>query len=494
MEELYEKSYMLASNCLQHNAQLLSKRFWAQTMKRSRTFQSSATDDAVAVQKVLAFIKACTPATLMLGALEGSPLFYNRQDFQDCDSLVKELVTYDPYIKKSTLEAGLVILDNEHRKQLSKAASCQGFWAKQEAFALKEQVMKSIKRAHNSTRWSRPRNMDTVVKALLDKKEGHSLESPGPEASTLTGAWIDKHKRLLRRRSSETDVIFVKGPPVVPDQPGPDQQDSRKTIFALYGLTDSASSTDKVHDTQDPIPADLVDLTLSPAPKGKDIESIEDTTPKGKSKMYFDMCKNKVVRAFRDGTLEEAETEKGPGGFLIGVFADGQTFTTEVPNVSWGLASRKALQEEEDRKKEEAREEKKIAKAKAKAEAKEKSKAEAKEKAKPKAKAKPKMNSKEHEDKKSREVEKQDLPAEVLEPAAQQSEQRVEDQHMYCTCSCQQPLHNVMRMCLGGLVSCMHHAGPRHHPGGEDSQGQEQDLHPGVLGQPQGEALGGGNQ
>jgi hypothetical protein len=298
--------------------------------------------------------------------------------------------------------------------------------------------------------------MDTVVKALLDKKEGHSLESPGPEASTLTGAWIDKHKRLLRRRSSETDVIFVKGPPVVPDQPGPDQQDSRKTIFALYGLTDSASSTDKVHDTQDPIPADLVDLTLSPAPKGKDIESIEDTTPKGKSKMYFDMCKNKVVRAFRDGTLEEAETEKGPGGFLIGVFADGQTFITEVPNVSWGLASRKALQEEEDRKKEEAREEKKVAKAKAKAEAKEKSKAEAKEKAKPKAKAKPKMNSKEHEDKKSREVEKQDLPAEVLEPAAQQSEQRVEDQHMYCTCSCQQPLHNVMRMCLGG--ACVMHA------------------------------------
>ena len=100
-------------------------------MKRSRTFQSSATDDAVAFQKVLALIKAFTPATLMLGALEGSPLFYKRDDFQDFDSLVKELVTYDPYIKKSTLEAVLVNLDNEHKKHLSKAASCQGFWAKQ---------------------------------------------------------------------------------------------------------------------------------------------------------------------------------------------------------------------------------------------------------------------------------------------------------------------------------------------------------------------------
>jgi hypothetical protein len=65
-------------------------------------------------------------------------------------------------------------------------------------------------KAHNSTRWSRPRNMDTVVQALLDKKGGHSLVSPDPEASTLTGTWIEKHKRLLRRRSSETDVIFVK--------------------------------------------------------------------------------------------------------------------------------------------------------------------------------------------------------------------------------------------------------------------------------------------
>jgi len=45
--------------------------------------------------------------------------------------------------------------------------------------------------------------------------------------------------------------------------------------------------------------------------------------------MYFDMSKNKVVRAFRDGTLEEAKTEEGPDGFLRGVLEDGQIFTNK---------------------------------------------------------------------------------------------------------------------------------------------------------------------
>jgi hypothetical protein len=35
--------------------------------------------------------------------------------------------------------------------------------------------------------------------------------------------------------------------------------------------------------------------------------------------------------------LEEACTQEGPEGFVVGVFDDGQTFTTEVPNVTWGL-------------------------------------------------------------------------------------------------------------------------------------------------------------
>ena len=79
---VYEKSYMLASNCLQHRAPLLSKSFWAQTVKRRRPFQSSATDDAVAAQTMLALIMAFTPAILMLETLEGRPLFYNRDELQ----------------------------------------------------------------------------------------------------------------------------------------------------------------------------------------------------------------------------------------------------------------------------------------------------------------------------------------------------------------------------------------------------------------------------
>ena len=198
-------------------------------MKRSRTIQSPAQDDVVAAQKVLVLIKAFTPTKWILEARQGKPFFCNREgNLGDLGPLVKELASFDPYIKKSTLEAGLAIQDNEHRKQLSKAASCQGFWAKQEAFALKEHVMKRIKRAHNSTRWSRPRNMDTVVQALLDKTGNHSLRSPTPEASTLADPWIEKQRRLLRRRSSEADVVFVNIPPVVPDQREPERQDSRK--------------------------------------------------------------------------------------------------------------------------------------------------------------------------------------------------------------------------------------------------------------------------
>ena len=82
------------------------------------------------------------------------------------------------------------------------------------------------------------------------------------------------------------------------------------------------------------------------------------------------MHRNKVVRVYTDGTLEEANTEEGPDGFLRGVFDDGFVFITEVPNITKGLPTRKALKEEDDMKKKAEREEKKEAKAKAKAEAK----------------------------------------------------------------------------------------------------------------------------
>ncbi len=235
---------MFADRCMQSTPQRLSSRFLVQAMKRTRTFQSSATDEAVAAQKVLALIKAHTPSTWLLEAHQGKAFFFNRNDIKDSASLVKEIVSFDPYIKKSTLELALMNLDTEHSKGMSASAPSQGYWAKQEAFVLKDLVMKSIKKAHNSCSWSRPRNMAIVVQALLDKKDGDSLASPTPQTPSCIGSWTEKHKRLVRRRSSDTDVICVSGPN--PVQPGPNQQDTRAQIYALYGVTDSSSSRDIV--------------------------------------------------------------------------------------------------------------------------------------------------------------------------------------------------------------------------------------------------------
>jgi hypothetical protein len=76
---------------------------------------------------------------------------------------------------------------------------------------------------------------------------------------------------------------------------------------------------------------DVVDLTDEPSPK-------KDTTvATPRFKTYFDTRRGKVVRALEDGTLEEAITEKGDGGFVVGHFGDGTTYKSEVPNVCFEL-------------------------------------------------------------------------------------------------------------------------------------------------------------
>ena len=54
-------------------------------------------------------------------------------------------------------------------------------------------------------------------------------------------------------------------------------------------------------------------------------------------KTYDDDCLGKVVRAWLGGNVEVSDTREGEDGFVYGVFEDGTTFTTEVPNVVWGL-------------------------------------------------------------------------------------------------------------------------------------------------------------
>ena len=55
---------------------------------------------------------------------------------------------------------------------------------------------------------------------------------------------------------------------------------------------------------------------------------------RGQCKHYFDHHKGKVVRAWQDGSVDEANTQQGAEGFVVGVFEDGLTWTSEVPNVA----------------------------------------------------------------------------------------------------------------------------------------------------------------
>ena len=54
-------------------------------------------------------------------------------------------------------------------------------------------------------------------------------------------------------------------------------------------------------------------------------------------KHYFDHHKGQVVRAWQDGSVDEADTQQGAEGFVVGVFEDGPTWTSEVPNVALDL-------------------------------------------------------------------------------------------------------------------------------------------------------------
>ncbi len=122
---------------------------------------------------------------------------------------------------------------------------------------------------------------------------------------------------------------------------------------------------------------------------------------RGQCKHDFDHHNGKVVRAWQDGSVDEADTQQGAEGFVVGVFEDGLAWTSEVPNVALNLGDPGPFFSSKKRKVG-AREKKKKAtnvegkqKAKAKAKAKSKGKDKAMGEATPKAKAKPKAKPKE---------------------------------------------------------------------------------------------------
>jgi hypothetical protein len=218
-----------------------------------------------------------------------------------------------------------------------------------EAYALKDLLMKNIKKAHNTLRYSKePKNasgsnMGNVVKALLQcggsGSRESSLETGGSERdikASTQGGWVEKHRRLLRRRSSEQEEVALVAMKKMSGE-GKPTTTSKEQILALYGV--------KVGEQEVPVPApvickskvedtpilDVIDLTDEQSP-------VQETKPDPKEfKSYFDTHRGKVVRAWEDGTLEEAKTEMGVGGFVVGHFGDGTTYTSQVPNVCFQL-------------------------------------------------------------------------------------------------------------------------------------------------------------
>ena len=194
-------------------------------MKRLRTFQCPPEDEAREVAKIFGLLKVHTPCNVLLEGLGGKELFAGRRNLEeDCSDLASHLVELNPYMKKSSLESALHVMDQENKGLLSKGVLPPGFWAKKEAYALKELLMKCLKKAHNFRhRGMVKSNVGKVVQALLSKSQGSDASHDTPQKDNREG-WIQKHGRLLRRRSTESDVRIV-----VPEAPEDSTETMRKS-------------------------------------------------------------------------------------------------------------------------------------------------------------------------------------------------------------------------------------------------------------------------
>ena len=304
-------------------------------MKRVRAFEVSPRDVIEQATKVLSALKLHTPPDVLAGALQGSPLFSSRQALsEDCPELTKALLDLDPYMRKSTLESALSMWNEQHKEGLSKhSQQTKCMWVKMEAYALKQLLMGEMKKAHNKKRTcaSSSSHMGDVVMCLLGKSASSgSSEAVRQNAPLEQTPWVEKHRKLLRRRSSEAECTVIEKAPGV--------HQTKEDILALYGVDKSKEDILALygaHQAKDEMAPrgmeEVIDLTDTPPKKPP---STQDTN-KGKHKVYFDFHRGKVVRAWADGTVEESNTKEGDDGFIIGDLEDGFTFTSEVPNVAF---------------------------------------------------------------------------------------------------------------------------------------------------------------
>ena len=152
---------------------------------------------------------------------------------------------------------------------------------------------------------------------------------------------IRKHRRLLRRRSTDSDACIV----VTEAQDS--KETARKCILALYGVHSSSSSSSVAKDVMDLCDEEalaldgqrskspeghaqdmpLVDLTMSPSTPvlGHHGSGTSCSRPK---QSYDEFFFGEVVRAWWEGNVELSDGSEGDDGFAYAVFEDSTTFTT----------------------------------------------------------------------------------------------------------------------------------------------------------------------
>ena len=334
----------------------------------SRVFQPSPEHVANEKQVVFGLLKQHVPTSwikaILADGCDEQKLFHERTHVADsCQCLLKELVQVNPYLKKTSIEGALLQWDDECEQKLHRGADRQ-WWAKQEAYALKECMVKALKAAHNVVAKTKNKDGATpiapkrshlgcVVKVLLDGKRD-------TVALDRKEKFVDKHKRLLRRRSSLSDsevLVVSENKFTTPSRASAASSiavsavtetmspTTRREILAKYGVVEAEEKdTDTIREP------DGDNASLSPASRAeqslvidltgekdfvRDVDASREETKASRSKMYFDAYKGLVVRSWVDGLVEEAVTTAGENGFVVGKFEDGMIFTTEIPNVCW---------------------------------------------------------------------------------------------------------------------------------------------------------------
>ncbi len=230
-------------------------------------------------------------SNLQLQQLTEHPLFTAKDSLREQHPLVKATLAVNPKPKRTLLEECLKEACYWHHKWTPSPV-----WVRQECQALRS-MLSRLKRTQRQA------------------KTGERLASTVKAA--LGGGPFFRKQRKLHRRRSEEQCCSPKLPSVAPRTSTPGSSSSKATwaqeIIASYGL-------------EDPHPADVVSVDDS-------ISEIDLSSPVKPGKYSFDPHQSKVVKMLPSGQVEAASsTVAGPNGFVVGHFADGAVWESEIPN------------------------------------------------------------------------------------------------------------------------------------------------------------------